>query len=135
MEKRKLPLGIQSFANIRRDHYVYEYIWNLIETGTPTFLINKLKRLEYTFEQLHGGVAVQEQELKNYQPESDTIVPLLYQSGYLTIDRFDPQFRIFELKFPNREVEFSLFNSITGKVFGRTLQKKPMLLRNLILDL
>lgn len=42
MEKRKLPLGIQSFANIRRNHYVYvdktEYIWNLAETGHSYFL-------------------------------------------------------------------------------------------------
>lgn len=111
----------------------FGFYW--FETGTPTFLINQLKALGYTFEQLHDGVAVQEQELKNYQPESDTIVPLLYQSGYLTIDSYDPQFRIFELKFPNREVEFSFFHSITEKVFGSTLQKNPWLLRNLILDL
>ena len=42
MERRKLPVGIQSFENIRTDNYAYvdktEYIWKLLSTGKSFFL-------------------------------------------------------------------------------------------------
>ena len=42
MEKRKLPVGIQSFEQIVGERYLYvdktEYIYNLVHTGKPYFL-------------------------------------------------------------------------------------------------
>ena len=41
-----------------------------------------------------------------------TIMPLLYQSGYITIKGYDPLSRLYELGLPNREVEVGLFGSL-----------------------
>ena len=42
MSERKLPVGIQSFENIRTDNYAYVdktgYIWKLLSTGKSFFL-------------------------------------------------------------------------------------------------
>lgn len=42
VEQRKLPIGIQSFEDLRKNHYIYvdktKYVWNLINTGKTYFL-------------------------------------------------------------------------------------------------
>lgn len=55
------------------------------ETGTPTFLINKLEKSDFTPESLANGVSATDEELKSYRVDSKNPIPLFYQSGYLAI--------------------------------------------------
>ena len=46
-----------------------------------------------------------EQVLNSIDSESTNPIPVIYQSGYLTIKGYDEEFGIYRLGFPNREVE------------------------------
>ena len=39
-------------------------------------------------------------------------IPVIYQSGYLTIKDFNPEFNIYTLGFPNDEVKYGFLNFI-----------------------
>lgn len=74
------------------------------ETGTPTYLVNLLKKHHYNLERM----AYEETDadiLNSVDSESTNPIPVIYQSGYLTIKSYDERFGIYTLGFPNREVE------------------------------
>lgn len=54
-------------------------------------------------------MGIQESAFKNYDPESENVLPLLYQSGYLTIKDYYNDSELYTLGIPNREVEKCLF--------------------------
>ena len=74
------------------------------ETGTPSYLVELLREHRYVLPDL---------ELE--EPDADTLnsvdiastnpIPVIYQSGYLTIKGYDPDFELYRLGFPNREVK------------------------------
>ena len=74
------------------------------ESGTPTFLIETLKRTRYDLEDM-----TREEVTADLLGSLDSIdtnpLPLLYQSGYLTIKGHNPRFGTYTLGFPNGEVE------------------------------
>ena len=77
------------------------------ETGTPTFLVKKLKDTifdvrKFTDKTLYASEGM----LKDYTGDSLDPVPLLYQTGYLTIADFDRIGREYTLAFPNEEVKY-----------------------------
>lgn len=74
------------------------------ETGTPTFLVELLKTARYNLNQLTVEVASSD-SLGGIDSMYTNPVPILYQSGYLTIKGYDSEFRVYKLGFPNREVE------------------------------
>ncbi len=81
---------------------VFRDYW--FETGTPSFLVYQLKKTGYPL------TAMTEEELSTDTLNSIDIMdenplPLLYQSGYLTLKSYDSRFDEYKLGFPNREVE------------------------------
>ena len=74
------------------------------ETGTPTFLVELLQRSKYDLHRLTKEMATAD-SLGGIDTMETNPVPILYQSGYLTIKGFDKEFRTYELGFPNKEVE------------------------------
>lgn len=74
------------------------------ETGTPTYLVNLLKKHHYDLERM-AHEETDEQVLNSIDSESSNPLPVIYQSGYLTIKGYDERFGIYRLGFPNREVE------------------------------
>ena len=78
------------------------------ESGTPTMLVEMLKRQHYALDTIEGSINASALDNKSGKP--DSIVPLLYQSGYLTIDKMSPDGRTCWVKFPNDEVRDGFFN-------------------------
>ena len=74
------------------------------QTGTPTFLVEVLKRNKYDLHRLTEEMASSD-SLNGIDTMERDPVPLLYQSGYLTIKGFNKRFRYYTLGFPNKEVE------------------------------
>lgn len=74
------------------------------ETGTPTFLLKLLKAGAYDATQLEE-LTLREPAFSTYEIETLSILPLLFQTGYLTIKDFEPSRRIYTLGYPNYEVE------------------------------
>lgn len=73
------------------------------ETGTPTYLVELLKQNHYNLEQM-AHVETNAEVLNSIYAD-DSPIPVIYQSGYLTIKDYDPRFENYILGFPNREVE------------------------------
>lgn len=85
----------------------YKNYW--FETGTPTFLIELLKEHGYRLPDLS-----KEQVSANVMSCMDSSfpnpIPVIYQSGYLTIKGYDERFKKYQLGFPNKEVEEGFLN-------------------------
>ena len=88
---------LNTFANCEFGRYWFE-------TGTPSYLVEVMKQDNYplpdlTQEQVTGDF------LNSIDSMSTNPIPLIYQSGYLTIKDYDTEFRFYTLGFPNKEVE------------------------------
>ena len=75
-------------------------------TGTPTFLINKLNDINFDPRRFDELIKIEESEISDYRPENPDPVPILYQSGYLTIRDWNRKQRSYKLGFPNDEVKY-----------------------------
>ena len=74
------------------------------ETGTPTYLVELLRRHYYDLEEMATS-EVTSDVLNSIDAESTNPIPVIYQSGYLTIKGYDKEFQMYRLGFPNQEVE------------------------------
>ena len=74
------------------------------ETGTPTYLVKLLQKHHYDLERM-AHEETDAQVLNSIDSESTNPIPVIYQSGYLTIKGYDERFGMYRLGFPNREVE------------------------------
>ncbi len=80
-------------------------------SGTPTFLLKQLDKFNVNLATLESQNVV----LNSFDvsPEEMTdALPLLYQSGYLTIKHYEPAFKEYTLGIPNKEVRDGLLNSM-----------------------
>lgn len=86
------------------------------ETGTPTFLIQKLRRSGLAVQEFSHGVQVTEDRITSFHAEDDDVIPLYYQTGYLTITGYDREFQEYTLSYPNDEVKYGYLNSLIPAV-------------------
>lgn len=80
------------------------------QTGTPTFLVEMLKETEYDLRTLLDGIEAPASMFTEYRVDVANPVPLIYQSGYLTIKEYDSRFANYILGFPNDEVRYGFMN-------------------------
>lgn len=85
------------------------------ESGTPSFLVKTLEKQPFVLASIVNGRKAKEDQFKNYDPESNNMLPVIYQSGYLTIKDFKKDRRIYTLDFPNREIEEGFLNVLLKK--------------------
>ena len=90
-----------SLLNTLKNRFFRDY-W--FETGTPSFLVYQLKKTEYPLENMTTE-ELSTDTLNSIDIMDQNPLPLLYQSGYLTLKGYDPEFDTYVLGFPNREVE------------------------------
>ncbi len=82
-------------------------------TGTPTFLVKKIRESGFDVRKLSDRTLyASEANLSDYRAEDPDPVPLLYQTGYLTIADYDPKRKRYTLCFPNEEVEYGFLESL-----------------------
>ena len=74
------------------------------ETGTPSYLVELLKHTHYDLYEL-ANTETDADVLNSIDSTSSNPVPVIYQSGYLTIKDYDSRFGIYKVGFPNLEVE------------------------------
>lgn len=80
------------------------------QTGTPTYLVNLLKQSDYDLRLLVNGVEVTASAFSEYRAEANNPLPMIYQSGYLTIKTYDKEVGLYTLQFPNDEVRYGFLN-------------------------
>ena len=104
------------------------------ETGTPTFLVQLLQRENFYLPDL-----TQQQVSADMLNCIDTMdrnpIPVIYQSGYLTIKDYDEEFKVYTLGFPNEEVEEGFANYLLPYYAHTGSEGAPMYVRNFVLAL
>ena len=91
------------------------------ETGTPTFLVRRLKEIGFDPRRFTDKtIYANERVLKDYTGDSLDMIPLLYQTGYLTIDSYDPGRKRYTLAFPNEEVKYAFLESLLPEYVPRS---------------
>lgn len=85
----------------------YKDYW--FETGTPTFLVDLLKMHNYRLPDMTKE-RVSADVINSVDSLSTNPIPVIYQSGYLTIKGYDERFKKYLLGFPNKEVEEGFLN-------------------------
>lgn len=90
-----------SILNVLNDKLCRDY-W--FQTGTPTYLMELLKRSSYDITNLEG-VKLASGSFADYRANTEMPIPMIYQSGYLTIKGYDRDFNEYTLGYPNGEVK------------------------------
>ncbi len=80
-----------------------EFMPHWFETGTPLFLMKLIKELEFDPLDLER-LQVSEATFSNVNIERLSLLPLLYQTGYLTVKTYDSALDVYQLGYPNFEV-------------------------------
>lgn len=99
-------------------------------TGTPTFLIKMIKEKQYTSFDF-DNIVVSETLLEKYHVTNITLIPLLFQTGYLTIKNIDLRSGLFTLGFPNKEIERAFSIHLIAEFNGGRTDKTDTLLNQL----
>lgn len=100
------PLSVFQFLqNARLDNYWFT-------TATPTFAIDLIKKQKYPVPNLEQGTIVGKEIETDHEVYTIDLPTLLFQTGYLTIDRYDENSWTYLLKFPNEEVRRSFLEQL-----------------------
>ena len=92
-------------------------------SGTPTYLINMMRKYDFLPTDLGENSWVAKQDFDAATETMTTIMPLLYQSGYMTIKNYDKISRLYELALPNNEIRVGLFGSLLPHYLDRDSAK------------
>lgn len=96
-------LNVLAFSN-------YKYYW--FETATPAFLVKYLQQINYYIPEIKDGVEIDEGALQDFRIGGANPLPLLFQSGYLTIKDYEPFDYIYTLRYPNEEVKYGFLRTL-----------------------
>ena len=101
---------LNALARKKISHYWYE-------TGTPTFLVHLLKKYRPDVHKLAGSV-IQRDALTLINSFTTNPLPIIYQSGYLTISDYNSRFDRYTLDYPNNEVKQGFLQGLLPLVVG-----------------
>lgn len=95
---------------------IYDF-W--FKSGTPTYLIRLLAHSNENMNEITGKYYSPE-EFIDYKANVEQPLPMIYQSGYLTIKEFDMEEMTFLLDFPNNEVKRGFLTMVASSYFDKT---------------
>lgn len=113
------------------DNKLFRDYW--FETGTPSFLVYQLKKTEYPLESMTEE-EITTDTLNSIDIMDENPLPLLYQSGYLTIKSYDKEFDCYQLCFPNREVEQGFIRYLLPFYTPKTKDKSSYAISQFVKD-
>ena len=103
------------------------------ETGTPSFLVYQLQKTNYPLEDMTRE-EITADTLNSIDIMDENPLPLLYQSGYLTLTGYDREFQAYQLGFPNREVEEGFVKYLVPFYSPNKAEKSQVSIRNFVND-
>ncbi len=122
------PFSLFNALNARE----YKNFW--FSTGTPTFLIELLQEADFNVRDLEGIEATDE-EFDAPTEQIQSPIPVLYQSGYLTIKGYDPDFQTYTLAYPNKEVRKGFIENLLPTYVHRARENNTFYVVSFIRDL
>ena len=103
------------------------------KTGTPTYLVRLLQDNHENLNDLTGKY-YDESEFVDYRADKEMPLPMIYQSGYLTIKDYDREMRTYLLDFPNDEVKKG-FVTMTANSYFSTREDAGSWVRSAVIAL
>ena len=97
-----------------------DYYW--FTSGTPTYLIEMLNKYQVMPSEI-GGSEADKSEFDAPTEKMTTIMPLLYQSGYVTIKGYDHETDLYLLDIPNKEIRVGLYRCLLPFYIGANTLK------------
>ncbi len=104
------------------------------DSATPSFLIKAMKKFNFRINETEK-LECQEEQFDVSATDLESAIPLLYQSGYLTIKGYEPRFRKYFLNMPNDEVRYGLMKSLIPSVFCNSDQKNDFWIDKFVTDI
>ena len=86
------------------------------QTGTPTYLIRLMEHFNENLNEITGKYYAA-QDFSDYKADIEKPLPMIYQSGYLTIKEFDNRTKTFKLDIPNDEVKQGFISLLANNYF------------------
>ena len=86
-------------------------------TGTPTYLMRLLSHSDKNINELVGRY-YEESQFIDYKADVERPLPMIYQSGYLTVKEYDIDTRYYLLDFPNEEVRSGFIDMLASSYFS-----------------
>ncbi len=90
------------------------------DTATPTYLVERLKRNPIDETTLDRMQYVPQSDFDVSPEISDNSLPMLYQTGYLTIKSYDPRMQLYTLGYPNKEVKIGFTRGLLNEYPSKT---------------
>ena len=103
---------MNAFANGELNNYWFG-------SGTPTYLIEMLRKFNVSPSELGHSIQAMASDFDAPTETMENIVPLLYQSGYITIKDYDKLLELYTLDIPNREIRVGLMQSLLPNYLNR----------------
>jgi hypothetical protein len=94
-----------------------------------------LKKSNFSIRNLEKGIDLSERDITDYRIEHPNPLPLLYQSGYLTIKNYDKEFNVYGLGFPNNEVKIGFLDSLIKVYLFAPDVQNGVFVKNLVDDM
>jgi hypothetical protein len=91
------------------------------QSGTPTFLIERLEKNPVDETTLDRMTEIPESAFDVSPEISDNSLPMLYQTGYLTIKAYDRLSRLYTLGYPNEEVRIGFSECLLARYKNREM--------------
>lgn len=114
------PFSVLNFFNERGNFKNYWFA-----TGIPTFLVNLSKDKHLVnFE----NITITETSLEAYRLDNIQLIPLMFQTGYLTIKDFDQDTNIYTLDYPNQEVRSAFLENLANIYVQNSEDEKSVIL-------
>ena len=85
--------------------------------GTGNYLASFLEEASLDVPSLDGGIEYSAQELEHYKAVREDAIPILFQAGYLTIQEYIPDEKLYRLRFPNDEVRYAFLSILFPSIF------------------
>ncbi len=101
-----------SLINALSDKTIRSY-W--FESGTPTYLIERLEKHPIDERELDRMTEVSKSDFDVSPEISDNSLPMLYQTGYLTIKGYNPEDDSYTLGYPNKEVKIGFIKDLLAR--------------------
>ena len=81
-------------------------------SGTPTYLLEMMRKFQVTPVELGTSMEAMREDFDMPAERMTSLVPLLYQSGYVTIEGYEAGSELYTLGTPNREVRIGLMQTL-----------------------
>jgi len=128
-------VGIYNPFSLLNTLYSKDFLNYWFKSATPTFLIKLLKTKNFNLLNFKDDFRIYVDSIDDYRTDNESVAPLLYQSGYLTIKGYDEEVNDYILGFPNEEVKYGFINELMPAYMPIVLHTSDFDIRNFIKDI